>query len=161
MVQFSGSTPLEKIQLKREALAKQAQALESPDLLKKIEDYKYWSAHLPILKKEIEDLIGEALDGAGADTASSKRGRKRGVTALLDADVQVQITELLKRSPYGLAGSKIAETIHASNWPDRPVSTIYQKVTKILNADQELSDGTRKYRKDGQLRNTKWFYVRA
>ena len=152
---------LHKIQLKKEALARQSQALESPDLQKKIEDYQYWSTHLPILKKEIEALIGDALDGTGADTASSKRGRKRGVAALLDADVQVQITELIKGSPDGLAGSKIAEKIHATNWPDRPISTIYQKVTKILNADQELSDGTRKYRKEGQLRNTKWFFVRA
>ena len=75
--------------------------------------------------------------------------------------MQVQITDLLKGSPDGLAGSKIAEKIHASNWPARPISTIYQKVTRILNADQELSDGTHKYRKDGQLRNTKWFFVRA
>jgi len=149
----------QKIQLKKDALAKQALALESPDLLKKIQDYQYWSAHLPILKKEIEALIGEALDGTGGDTASSKRGRKRGVAALLDADVQVRITDLLKGSPDGLAGSKIAETIHSTNWPDRPVSTIYQKVTKILNADQGLSDGTRKYRRQGELRNTKWFIV--
>ena len=108
-----------------------------------------------------EALIGEALDGAGADTPSSKRGRKRGVADLLATDVHVQITDLLKGSPDGLADSKIAEKIHAGNWPDRPISTIYQKVTKILNADQELPDGTRKYRKDGQLRNTKWFFVRA
>ena len=152
---------LHKIQLKKEALARQAQALESPELQKKLQDYQYWSTHLPILKKEIEALIGEALDGAGADATSSKRGRKRGVTALLDADVEARITELLKGSPDGLAGSKIAETIHSTNWPDRPVSTIYQKVTKILNADQGLSDGTRKYRKQGELRNTKWFIVRS
>jgi hypothetical protein len=108
-----------------------------------------------------EVLIGEALDGAGADTASSKRGRKRSVAALLDADVQARITDLLKGSPDGSAGSKIAEKIHAANWPDRPISTIYRKVTKILNDDQELSDGTRKYRNDGQLRNTKWFLKRG
>jgi hypothetical protein len=152
---------LKKIQLRRDELARQTQALESPDLQKKIQDYQYWSTYLPILKKEIEALLGEALDGAGADAASSKRGRKRGVAALLDADVEVQITDLLKGSADGLAGSKIAETIHATNWPDRPVSTIYQKVTKILNADQGLSEGTRKYRKQGELRNTKWFIVRS
>jgi hypothetical protein len=152
---------LQKIQLKREALARQAQALESPELQQKIQDYQYWSTHLPILKKEIEALIGEALDGAGADTASSKRGRKGRAASVVEADLQAKISDLLKGSPDGLAGSKIAEKIHATNWPDRPISTIYQKVTKILNADQELPDGTRKYRKDGQLRNTKWFFVRA
>jgi hypothetical protein len=152
---------LQKIQLKKEALAKQAQALESPDLQKKIQDYQYWSTHLPILKKEIETLIGESLDEGSADHSQSKRGRKKGVASLAESDVEAKISELLKGSPDGLAGSKIADLIHAANWPERPRSTIYQKVNKILNADQELPDVDRKYRKQGELRNTKWFTVRA
>jgi hypothetical protein len=152
---------LQKIQLRKEALAKQVQTLESAELQKKIQDYQYWSAHLPILKKEIESLIGESLDEASADPSQSKRGRKKGVASLVESDVEAKISELLKGSPDGLAGSKIADLIHASNWPERPRSTIYQKVNKILKADQELPDVDRKYRREGQLKKTKWFIARA
>jgi len=145
----------QKIQLKKDALAKQALALESPDLLKKIEDYKYWSVHLPILKKEIEDLIGEPLQAVGDTPTSSKRSRKRGL-ALVDGDVELQITEILKASPEGLAGAKIAEKLQLSHWQDKQVGTVYLKVTKILNADQMRVDGERKFRKEGQLRNSRW-----
>ncbi len=66
---------------------------------------------------------------------------------------------LLRASAGGLAASEIAAKIHSADWPDRPLSSIYQKVSKILNTDQQVAVEIRKYRKTGELRNTKWFAV--
>lgn len=150
---------LQQIQQRKEDLARQVQALENPDLQKKIEDYRFWSNQLPILRKEIEALIGESLEEGVTAKAASNRGRRKGVPRLDDADVEAKIAEALQASAGGLAASEIAAKIHSAEWSDRPLSSIYQKVAKILNADQQLAEGSRKYRRTGELRNTKWFAV--
>ena len=70
---------LQRIQQRKEELARQVQALENPDLQKKIEDYRFWSNQLPILRNEIEALIGESLEEEVAAKAASNRGRRKGV----------------------------------------------------------------------------------
>jgi hypothetical protein len=150
---------LKRIQQRKEELARQVLALENPELQKKIEDYRFWSNQLPILKKEIEALIGESLEEEVTAKTASNRGRKKGAPRLVDAEVEAKIAELLRASVGGLAASEIAAKIHSVDWPDRPLSSIYQRVSKILNADQQLAAGSRKYRKTGELRNTKWFAV--
>lgn len=148
---------LQRIQQRKEDLARQVQALENPDLQKKIEDYRFWSNQLPILRKEIEALIGESLEEEVTAKAASNRGRRKGVPRLVDAEVEAKVDELLRASAGGLAASEIAAKIHSAEWPDRPLSSVYQKVSKILNTDQQVAVEIRKYRKTGELRNTKWF----
>jgi hypothetical protein len=144
---------LQKIQLKKEALAKQAQALESPDLQKKIQDYQYWSTHLPILKKEIESLIGESLDEA-ASPAKSARGRRKGSPSVSDEVMKQKIIETLaKAASDGLAAVGIRDEI-SKDFKEVAESTIYQKVSNIL----KTGEGDQ-FRKTGELKKTKWFLV--
>lgn len=142
----------------RELHRKQLELLNSDDLKKKIEDYKYWSAQLPILKKELEALIGKSLDEApAAPKEKSPAGRPKGGTVLDVSDVAPKLLELLRKEEHskGLAAKHIGAYLKG-NWEVR-VSTIDRKVKEVLDEDQKLPESERKFRKSGSNRSSKWF----
>lgn len=145
------------IDLRKEELARQVRELDNPELQKKIEDYKFWSRQLPILKAEIEALIGVPLEKEVNPKAPSDSGRKKGVPLPPDADIDAKIDEILKASAVGLSGVGISNQVREKYWPKCSEDSFYQRVSKILGADQTLPEGSRKYRRTGEKRNTNWF----
>ena len=132
---------------------KQAQLLDSEELQKKIKDYFFWRDQLPVLKKEIEDILGKSMDDA-AEPATSKRGRKKGGTPVTDAQIEQEVINILAKSAtLGQAAAGIAGEI-SGKFTDVAKSTIYQKVSRVLKRGEG-----HQFRKTGELINTKWFGV--
>ncbi len=127
--------------------------LDSEELQKKIKDYFFWRDQLPILKKEIEDILGKSIDDAAAP-AESKRGRKKGGTSVSDDQIEQEVIDVLAKSAtLGQAAAGIAGEI-SGKFTDVAKSTIYQKVSRVLKRGEG-----HQFRKTGELINTKWFGV--
>ena len=135
---------------------KQAQLLDSEELQKKIKDYFFWRDQLPVLKKEIEEILGKSMDEP-AMPAVSKRGRKKGSASMshdqIDKIEQEVIDLLAKSATLGRAAAGITEEI-SKKFTDIAESTIYQRVSKVL----KRGEGDQ-FRKTGELKNTKWFAI--
>jgi hypothetical protein len=132
---------------------KQAQLLDSEELQKKIKDYFFWRDRLPVLKKEIEDILGKSMDDA-AEPATSKRGPKQGGASISIKEVEDKLTAHLKGTTEGKSANEIANELHEDQLKHVPRSTIYQKVSTVL----KRGEGD-KFRKTGQLKNTEWFLI--
>jgi hypothetical protein len=145
----------EKIRLKKELYRQKSALLESPDLQKKISDYRYWSKQLPILKKEIEDIIDEPLDGLADIPSPSKRGRKKGNAPVSEGDVKEELITHLQGMTKGKSARQISRDLHTKDRLRQvPESTIYKKVADLLKAGEGTEFG-----KTGQLKNTEWFLL--
>jgi hypothetical protein len=96
---------------------KQAQLLDSEELQKKIKDYFFWHDQLPILKKEIEEILGKSMDEA-ATPAASKRGRKKGSTSVsveqIEKVEQMVIKILADSATLELPATGIKDKIRAN-----------------------------------------------
>jgi hypothetical protein len=142
---------------------KQAQLLDSEELQKKIKDYFFWRDQLPILKKEIEEILGKSMDEA-ATPAASKRGRKKGSTSVsvdqieqIEQIEQMVIKILADSATLELPAAGIKDKIRANfteNFTDVTDSTLYLKVSNVLKRGEG-----QKFKKTGELRNTKWSLV--
>jgi hypothetical protein len=132
---------------------KQAQLLDSEELQKKIHDYLFWRDQLPLLKREIEEILGKSMDEA-ATPAKSVRGRRKGSPSVSDEEVEQKVIDILAGSAtLGVAAAGIKDKICAE-FTEVAESTIYQKVSRILKAGEGA-----KFRKTGELKQTKWFVV--
>jgi hypothetical protein len=139
---------------------KQAQLLDSEELQKKIKDYFFWRDQLPILKKEIEEILGKSMDEA-ATPAASKRGRKKGSTSVsvdqIEQIEQTVIKILSDSATLELPAAGIKDKIRANfteNFTDVADSTLYLKVSNVLKRGEG-----QKFKKTGELRKTKWSLV--
>jgi hypothetical protein len=152
---------LEQFRLQqKEYHLKQAQLLDSEELQKKIKDYFFWHDQLPILKKEIEEILGKSMDEA-ATPAASKRGRKKGSTSVsveqIEKVEQMVIKILADSATLELPAAGIKDKIRANfteNFTDVTDSTLYLKVSNVLKRGEG-----QKFKKTGELRNTKWSLV--
>ena len=134
---------------------KQAQLLDSEELQKKIKDYFFWRDRLPVLKKEIEEILGKSMDEPATPVA--KRGRKKGSASMSHDQIdkiEQEVNDLLAKSAtLGRAAAGITEEI-SKKFTDVAKSTIYQKVSRVLKRGEG-----HQFRKTGELINTKWFGV--
>jgi hypothetical protein len=152
---------LQKIEQRKEELAKQVAALEDPELKKKIADYQYWKVQLPILEKELEALVGVALvDSSRTSTPStqkSPKGPKKGGRRLEDTEVESSVLNFFKtKSPTkGVSASNIAASIKGDFPSAVPLSTIKTKVTDLLK--KELLEPNPRFRNEGEKGASKWF----
>jgi len=145
----------------RELHRKQLELLNSDDLKKKIEDYKYWSVQLPILKKELEALVGVPLVNSSPtstpSTQKAQKGPKKGGRRLEDTEVESSVLNFFKtKSPTkGVSASKIAASIKGDFPSEVPLSTIKTKVTDLLK--KELLEPNPRFRNEGEKGASKWF----
>jgi hypothetical protein len=145
----------EKIRLKKELYRQKSDLLDSPDLQKKVSDYRYWSKQLPILKKQIEDILDEPLDGLADVPSSSKRGRKKGSASISKGVVKEELITHLQGMTKGKSAREISRDLHTKDRLRQvPESTIYKKVADLLKAGEGTEFG-----KTGQLKNTEWFLL--
>lgn len=144
----------------QEKLAERAKRMASPEIQQKLKDYDYWSEQLPILRRELEEIMGERLGESPPvqEAEKSSRGRKKGSQSVPESEIEEKMREALKQSP-GIPASEIARNIQMANWPSAPETTIYAKVNQILKKDEGRSIESKKYRKEGEKRNTRWFLI--
>jgi hypothetical protein len=152
---------LDLIEEQRELHRKQLELLDSTDLKKKIEDYRHWSVQLPILKNELEALIGKPLEEPpAAPKEKSPKGRKKGGTSLDVADVAPKVLDLLREEKHskGLAARHIGLQLK-DKWKGVEESTVERKVKEVLDKDQKLPESERKFKRSGSNRSSKWVAV--
>lgn len=152
-----------KIQQRKEELAKQAAALEGPELEKKIADYQYWKVQLPILEKELQTLVGvplvELSPASTPSTQKSPKGPKKGGRRLERTEVESSVLNFFKtKSPTtGASASQIAASLKNDLPSEVPLSTIKAKVTDLLK--KELLLPNPRFRNEGERGASKWFFI--
>jgi hypothetical protein len=86
---------------------------DSEELQKKIHDYLFWRDQLPLLKREIEEILGKSMDEA-ATPAKSGRGRRKGSPSVSDEEVEQKVIDILAGSAtLGVAAAGIKDKICA------------------------------------------------
>jgi len=152
---------LQKIQQRKEELAKQVAALEDPELKKKIADYQYWKVQLPILEKELQALVGVPLvESSPTSTPSTQkppRGPKKGGRRLEDTEVESGVLNFFKtRSPStGASAAEVARELKKSSLSEASFATFQAKVASFLKG--ELLILNPRFRNEGERGASKWF----
>jgi hypothetical protein len=145
----------------RELHRKQLELLNSDDLKKKIEDYKYWSVQLPILKKELEALVGVPLVNSSPtstpSTQKAQKGPKKGGRRLEDTEVESSVLNFFKArsSSKGVSAASVARELKKDSLSEFSLSTIQTKVSSFLKGD--LLNPSPRFRNAGEKGASKWF----
>lgn len=99
----------DRIKNETERYKKKLELLESGELQKKIDEYEQLSKRLPLLKAEIEAVLGVFL---GEPEASKAKGSRKSNRPKKSAkEVLQEMIDLLEKHPDGLKKSKIAEEL--------------------------------------------------
>jgi hypothetical protein len=99
---------------KKEFHKKQQELIESDEFEKMLVDYEHWSKHLPILKAQIESVLGPLLEEQSVHSETvipEKKGNTNRPTKPA-ADVLKEMVDLLKNHPEGMRSKEIAELLN-------------------------------------------------
>lgn len=99
----------DRIKNETERYKKKLELLESGELQKKIDEYEQLSKRLPILKAEIEAVLGAFFE---EPEASKEKGSRKSNRPKKSAEEVLQgMIDLLEKHPDGLKKTKIAEEL--------------------------------------------------
>jgi hypothetical protein len=103
-----------RIQEKIEQNKKEVELLESEKLRSMVADYEHWSKHLPILKAQIESVLGPLLEEQAVhpETVVPEKKSKPNRPKKSAADVLKEMVALLTNHPEGMKSKEIAKILN-------------------------------------------------
>lgn len=150
----------------RDRINKERERFFSSDLNEKIARYEELSKELAALSEDIARLAGhsgeEVASPEGPRPEGSKaKGPKEGGRRLQDTEVESGVLNYFRTNcpSEGASAALVARDLEKTFKNQIPYSTIYSKVTKLLNGD--LGAESPRFRREGESKTSKWFFIAA
>ena len=118
----------ERIREETERYKQRLAFLESGELQKMIDEYEHWSKRLPVLRAEIEEILGTSFEESVS--SKEKKGSKGNRSKKTAGEVLKDMVALLEKHPEGLKKAAIAKELNVGE----------PKIAEAFNLDKSKFD---------------------